>query len=341
MKRFLSLLAVAALTGTAFAADVDYKKEKEIPLPGKGGFDYVACDSAAHRLYVAHGNKIDVVDLVSGAVVGSVEGVEGAHGTVIVPELKRGFATGGKKKKLIAFELETLKVTKEVDTGEGPDALIYVTTTKEVWTMNHRAGTITCVDAASLEVKATIDVGRDWPAPKGQAGGAALESAAEWVAKGRVFVNVENRGAIVSVDAKEHKVLDRFSLDPAKEPTGLAIDQKTGILFAGCGAGPEDIGQIACMDAATGKVVTMFPIGKGCDAAAFDPETGLIFASCSDGTTTVVKEGADGKLTVAGKIETAKGGRTCTLDPKTHKLYVCAGSKGKDDVRVVVFAPGK
>jgi DNA-binding beta-propeller fold protein YncE len=324
VKKSIAFLTVAALAGVALAADVTLRKEKEIPLPGKGGFDYVNADAAARRAFVAHGTKIDVVDLDSGAVVGSVEGVEGAHGALLAPGTKLGFATAGRKKRLIAFDAATLKATKEIETGEGPDALLYVSTTKEVWTMNHRAGTVTCVDAASLEVKATIEVG------------GALESAVEYVAKGMVFVNVENKSQIAAIDAKKHEVLARWALDPAKEPTGLAIDEKKGVLFAGCGSG-----HMAVVDAATGKVLATPAIGDHCDACAFDPETGLAFASCGDGTTTVVRAGEDGTFTAAAKIDTAPGARTCAVDRKTHKLWVCAGTRGKDDVRLLVFGQGE
>lgn len=330
MKKSFAVLALLSAAGVALAGDAAFKKEKEIALPGKGGFDYVNADAASRHAFVAHATKIDVVDLDSGKILGAVEGVlpdgkqiiDGAHGAIVVSDLKRGFATSGKRKKLVTFDAATLKPGKAIDTGEGPDALIYVSTTKEVWTMNHRAGTITCVDAASLEVKATIEVG------------GALESAAEYVAKGMVFVNVENKSHIAAIDAASHKVVNRYPLEPAKEPTGLAIDEKNGVLYAGCGSG-----HMACVDAASGKVLATPAIGQGCDACAFDPETGLAFASCGDGTTTVVKMGADKSFAVAAKIDTAPGARTCTVDRKTHKLWICAGTRGKDDVRLVVFAP--
>lgn len=188
--------------------------------------------------------------------------------------------------------------------------------------MNHRAGTVTCVDAASLTVTATIDVG------------GALEFAAELAGKGLVFVNVEDRGEVVAIDARKHAVAARHSLEPAREPTGLAIDEKRGLLFCGCGSK-----HLAVVDAATGKVLATPAIGDRCDGAAFDPGTGLAFASCGDGTTTVVRPAGEKEFAVAGTLETAPGARTCTVDRATHELYVVAGSRGKDDVRLLVFAP--
>jgi len=315
-----SLVALVTLAGLASAGTpLTFRKAKEIPLPGATGFDLLSIEPASRRLLVAHGTKIEVIDVDKGEKIGAVEGLDGAHMAVLVPELKRGFATEGKKKMLAVFDAETFRVTKEVDTGEGPDALLYVTTTKEVWVMNHKAGTITCVDATSLEVKATIDVG------------GKLELAAEYVAKGLVFVNVEDKSHVASIDAKTHAVLARYALDPAAEPTGIAIDEKNGLLFCGCAE------KLAIVDAASGKVLSTLPIGAHCDSVAFDAEKGLVFASCGDGTATAVREVDAKTFEVAVKFDTAAGGRTCALDPKSHALWIAAGTRGKDDVRVLGY----
>jgi DNA-binding beta-propeller fold protein YncE len=322
----IALSFVAAIrVPAALAGDtVSFQKEKEVTLPGGGGFDYLCADAASRRLFIAHSPNVDVIDLDKGEKIGSVEGVDGAHGAIVVPEVngvKRGFATSGKKNALIVFDAATLKPMQEVKTGEGPDALLYVSSVKEVWTMNHKAGTITCVDPSSLEVKATIEVG------------GKLEFAAEHAAKGLVFVNAEDKSFIAAIDAKKHAVLAKHDLAPAEEPTGLAIDVKKGLLFAGCNE------KLAVVDAESGKVIATPAIGKGCDAVAYDAEHGLVFASCGDGTTTIVRETKPGTFDGVGKIETVKGARTCALDAKTGKLWVASGSREKGEVKLLVFAP--
>src|SRR5579862_6159638 len=133
-------------------------KSSEIVLEGGTSFDYISADSVGNRLFVAHGPKIDVVDPKKGAVVGEISGVDGSHGAIAVHELKRGFATAGRKNRLIVFNLETYKVEKEIETGQNPDALLYVPSAGEVWTFNGRSKDISCVDATKLEVNATISL---------------------------------------------------------------------------------------------------------------------------------------------------------------------------------------
>ena len=61
------------------------------------------------------------------------------------------------------------------------------------------------------------------------------EAAVEDVERGLVYVNLEDKGTICVLDVKKHAVAGSHSLSPGEEPTGLALDSKNAILFAGCG----------------------------------------------------------------------------------------------------------
>jgi DNA-binding beta-propeller fold protein YncE len=299
------------------AKRADLPKEREIALPGEGSWDYVTVDPAAARLYVAHLTATDVIDLAKNEKIGEVKGIDGAHGTAIVSDLKRGFASSGRNNKLVVFDTETLAVTNQIDTGVGPDAVLHVSSQGEVWTMNHKGATITCVDAKSLEVKKTIEVG------------GALEFAREDAAKGMVYVNVEDKDLLVTINAKTHEVTNRYAVAPGKEPAGLALDAKDGLLFIGC-----DNKKLVIMDAQTGKVLGALDSGEHCDGCAFDAETGNVVASCRGNSWVFHVSG--NTTTVLGALD---AGKTCTIDPRTHRIYVTAGTRGeKDSVKVLVFA---
>jgi DNA-binding beta-propeller fold protein YncE len=319
-SRAFLLIAFACGASLAFAGDKPaFKKTKEISLPGGAFFDYLTVHEK--KLYLAHSPKIEVIDLEKGEKVGEVEGVDGAHGIAIVAEAGRGFATAGTKNKLVVFDLKTNKATKEIATGKKPDAVLYVTTAKEVWTMNGKDGTVTCVDPTSLEVKKTIDVG------------GKLEFAVESPSRGMVYVNVEDQAVTAVIDTKKHEVVSRIKLEGGKDPTGLALDEKNGVLFVGSEK------KLLYVDAVGGKVIGSQEIADGCDGVAFDPETGCAFASCGEGPTTVVHE-TDGKtFELVTRLETAPGARTCTLDRATHRVYIASSSKGDKTVKLLVFSP--
>jgi DNA-binding beta-propeller fold protein YncE len=323
-KIILSLCALSAFASPLAPQDKPsgLQKEKEIILEGGTSFDLASIDSAGQRLYVAHSPKIDVIDLKKGMKVGEVAGVDGAHAAIALPDLQRGFATSGPKNRLIVFDTGTFKVLKEIETGQNPDGLLYVPMVKEVWSFNGRGKNVTCVNASTLEVKATI-------ALEGQP-----EAAVENPEKGVVYVNLEDKSAISVIDVRKHEALETHSIAPGNAPTGIAFDSKNGLLFSGCANK-----MLVVVDVATWKVVGSAPIGDRCDGAAFDPQTGNAYASCNDKSGGLHVKDAKTFETLS-PLDTP-GGKTCALDPTNHKFYVVSGPKRgeKGTVKVLVFSP--
>ncbi len=96
----------------------------------------------------------------------------------------------------------------------------------------------------------------------------------------------------------------------------MAMDREHQRLFIGCRK-PQ---KMLVMSAADGKILADLPIGMGNDGAVFD--SGLGFASCRDGTLTAVGQSPSGRFEVVQSIKTAKGARTCAVDPQTHRIYL-------------------
>ena len=114
MKRnFLSLLiliAVVFASDKIFAQqDSIYAFDKKIAVTGNDGYDYLAIDTVNRRLYVSHGTQVNVIDLNTEQVIGSINNMKGVHGTAIVNDVNRGFISDGKGDAVIAFDLKTLK----------------------------------------------------------------------------------------------------------------------------------------------------------------------------------------------------------------------------------------
>ena len=100
MRRFILpvIIATATLlapnTSTIAASDPkppNYHIAKAVPLGGPDRWDYVVFDPGSQRVYVAHGDRITVVDGASGVVIGNVEGMPGGtHGIAIPPSTGKG-----------------------------------------------------------------------------------------------------------------------------------------------------------------------------------------------------------------------------------------------------------
>jgi DNA-binding beta-propeller fold protein YncE len=305
---------VAALAGLAAglplsltASEGPYRLSKEIAIGGEGGWDYLAVDVAARRLYVSHATKVVVIDLEKDAVVGEIAPAPGVHGIALAPDLGRAFVSNGREGTASIVDLATLKIAGTVKTGENPDAILYEPVHKEVYAFNGRGKSATVFDARTGAVRATISL-------PGKPEFAVFDQKA-----GRIYNNIEDTSQLVAIDTTTHAVVATWPIAPGEEASGLALDPESRRLFVGCGNQ-----RMLMVDATDGKVLARVPIGPGVDANAFDPGTGLAFASSSDGTLTVARPQGRTALEVVQRLATPKRSRTMTLDPKTHRLYVAA-----------------
>jgi len=274
----------------------------------------MALDSAAGRLYVARENRIQVLDTTTGALVGEVPGLNGAHGVALVPRLNRGVATSGRDGKVIVFDLGTLKAAADpITTGSKPDAITYDSKTNRVFAMDGASHDITVIDPAAAKVVGTI------PLP-GAPEFAVTDGA------GGLFVNLEDKSELVAIDTQAMKVEHVWPLAPGEGPTGLAIDVAGHHLFSGCANQ-----KLIVLDYTTGNVVSVLPIGAHVDAAGFDPGDGYAFSSNGDGTLTVAAADATGQFKALANVQTKVGARTMALDTKTHAVYLCTADFGPPD----------
>ena len=308
MKRLLiSLFTALLFCPLMFATDRGLHVIKTYKLGGEGGWDYLKFDAESHRLFISRATHVMVIDADSGKPVGDIPDTPGVHGIALAPELGRGFTSNGREGTVNVFDLETLKpITKVKAVGENPDAILFDSATRRVFTFNGRSHDSTAIDAATGRIP--------------------LEGKPEFAVTsgtGELFVNLEDKSEILALDPKDLKVKSRWPLSPCQEPSGLAIDVKNRRLFAGC-----DNKMMAVVNADTGKVITTLPIGEGVDANGFDPGTGFAFASCGEGVLTVVHEDSPDKFSVVENVATEHGARTMALDPQTHRIYLVTAKFG-------------
>jgi len=305
-----TILALALSVSIAAAPLVlraqSYVFDKSISLPGDGGWDYLSIDNVNHRLYVSHGNSVNVIDLETEQPVGVISNLKGIHGIAIDNKANRGFISDGKANAVVAFDLKTLAAIATIPvTAEGPDAIIYDPYSDRVFSFNGESNNSSVIDPNTLKQVGTIDLG----------GGPEF---AVSDGRGKIYNNLEDKNSLNVIDVKTLKVIHNYPLSPGAGPTGIAYDAKNGRVFSGC---RQNKG-VSVVDINTGKVVNTLPIGAGVDAVAFDPETKLLFCSCGDGTTTIIQQLSADSYSVVQTLKTQNRARTMALDTKTHKIYL-------------------
>lgn len=308
--RSFSISTVACLVFISVASWAqNYHVVDHWKIGGEGGWDYLLSDDAAHRIYVTHGPRVEVIDTANGKSVGAITGLKSTHGIALNPDGKTGYISDGGGNAIVVFDCTSLAVKTTVPAGTNPDGITYEPVTRTVWAFNGRSHDVSIMDTTTNQVVATIPLpGKpEYPEADGT---------------GNVFVNVEDKNSIVKLDAKRKKVLTSWELTGCESPSGMAIDHAQHRLFSVC-----DGKKMAISDFAMGKVIGLASIGDSPDAAGYDARTHLAFSSNGQGTLSIIDTTKPGFPTVQ-TVATVKGARTMAYDATSGRVYLSVAKFG-------------
>lgn len=324
---FLVVISIINFCSVAVAQkSTDFSILKTFSIASAGGWDYIQQNPENNLLYISHGTQVNIINKNNGDSVGIIEKTTGVHGIAFDPIRHLGFTSNGRLNNVTVFKVETNEVLMQIPTGKNPDAIAYEPYSKTIITCNGQSNDLTVIDPATLSVSHIISLG-------GRPETAVSDG------NGFFYINLEDKSEITVLDTRTFKIVNTWSLAPGEGPAGLAVDEKTHRLFAGCDK------LLVIMNADDGKIVDKIPIGAGCDGVAFDESTQEIFTSNGEGTITVIKEKNKDHFFLEGNIITKRGARTIVNDPKKHVLYLpvaeyeaqAANEKGRPKVKPGTF----
>lgn len=211
MRFHQAVVAGAVLSLAAVCAAQNYHLAEHWKIGGQGGWDYLLSDDAAHRLYITHNARVEVVDTTTGKPIGAITGLKSTHGVALNPDGKTGYISDGAGNAIVVFNRADFSVQATVPAGTNPDGIAFEPVTKTVWAFNGRSHNVSVLDTASNKIVATVEVpGKpEFPQADGQ---------------GSVFANIEDKNEIVKLDAASRKLIATWPLTGCESPSGLAID---------------------------------------------------------------------------------------------------------------------
>jgi hypothetical protein len=289
-----------AVVTVPVSAQTGYRVIKKYPVSGDGGWDYIALDSTARRLYVSHGTQVQVLDADSGKVLGQIAGTPGVHGVALAPEFHHGFTSNGGDKSVTIFDIDTLKPVRKVQLETGTDFILYDPYSKRIFPLNEKT---VVLDAKSGDVAGTLDFGGSPEA--GVSDG-----------KGTLYVNLADKNALAVVDPKALSVRKTYPIEFCTSPHSLSYDAVNQRLLVGCR------GFFVAVDAVTGKVVGGGLVCSGVDSSGFDPVAKLVFESCGEGVISAIRQVTPDYYELAETIITQIGAKTMVFDPVTKRIYL-------------------
>ena len=310
-RSIFCVAVLGLLCATSLAQTKTLRVEQTWHIGGDGGWDYLKVDPGAHRLYIARGNRVQVVDTQTGKLRAEMDGMEGVHGVALNTDGRFGYISDGKAGMVRVFDRATLKVIANIPAQQNPDAILFDPATQRVFAFNGGSNSATAIDTRANRVLQNIPLpGRPEFA---QADGA-----------GNVYVNLEDKNQIVRIDAKKLTTTATWPIAPCDSPSGLAIDRANHRLFSVC-----DNNVMVVVDTENGRVVATPAIGKGPDSTRYYAKQHLVFSpNGQDGTLTVVRQNSADSYTPVQTLATQQGARTMSLDQTSGTIYLVTAGFG-------------
>jgi DNA-binding beta-propeller fold protein YncE len=298
--------AFAALAVLLSAGSLPLKTVATVPLPGGASrLDYASVDSQRHRLYVAHlgGGLVIVFDTKTRRVVKTIP-APGAHGTLVVPELSRLYATATDSHELLTIDERTLKVLARAPAGAYPDGIAWDPDHRRIYVSDESGGIETVFSAAGRRL-ATVQLG-------GEAGNVQYDPGSR-----HVLVAVQTRNDLAVIDPRSERVTRRVTLPGScRHPHGLLVDAPRRLAFVACDANAT----LLTLGLDSLKVIGTATVGGSPDVLAFDTSLRRLYVAAESGEVAVFAERGRA-LTKLGQALLAPAAHVVAVDSRTHLVY--------------------
>ena len=311
-RRFTLIVPIvgAVFAHLAFAAGSHYAVTGQIDAP-EGAWTFASIDPIKRRLYVGRTYGVLAVDLETRKATAFP--LDGRRVQMIVPVPGSDLVVGTLDTENAAVILDGRSgvVRGKIPAGRRPETAAYDPASGLVAVMAGSAE-VTLIDPKANAAVGSIPV--DGILESGAADG-----------KGRLFINLEDKGAIAVIDLTARKVVGTYALRGCESPTGLGYDTKARLLISACS------NQVAkVIDSMSGADRGTLRIPSGPDAVLVDTERRMAFIPCSEGRLAVISL-AGPRPEWIESIPTALGAQTGAVDPATGRVYLPVGRSPATD----------
>ncbi|AMM32928.1 hypothetical protein SA2016_2259 [Sinomonas atrocyanea] len=203
------------------------------------------------------------------------------------------------------IDTATLKEIGRAKSGDTPDGIAYDPALGKAYVSNEHDHTVTVVDLAGSKALAPVEIG-------GEAGNVVDDASS-----GKVFVNEQSHGELVTIDPVTDTVTDRTKVgDGCEGNHGLYIDGAEQLAFIAC----EDNARLLVLDLKSRQVTARFDTGATPDVLAYDQGLHRLYVAAEDGTVSVFDE-KDRSLAPVASAKLADHAHTVAVDQATHRVY--------------------
>ena len=318
--------ARSATTGQQ-ARDVSaLQLEEEIPVPNVAGrLDHFTVDAKRKRLFVSAlgNNTLEVIDVFSGRVIHSIQGLSEPQGPLYVPEFDKLYVANAGDGKVNAYDGATYTLRKSIDIGEDPDNMRYDARSKKVFVgFGEEDGGIATIDPATDERVGEIFKTGGHP-----------ESFQIEASGGHIYVNVPDADNVVeSIDRKTGAVT-KWPLKGLRGNYAMALDEEDHRLFTLTRKTP----MMVVLDTETGKEIARLRAAGECDDVFFDASRKRIYVIGGEGFISVFQQADPDHYSLIQNVPSTIGVRTGYWFAKRDRFYVGVPAKGSEPAQIWTY----
>ncbi|HEV2086073.1 MAG TPA: YncE family protein [Gemmatimonadales bacterium] len=249
-------------------------------------------------------DHVEVFDTRSRKVVGRVAETPTVTGVLVVPELRKLYASVTGRRYVAVVDIDSLTVRATPGPIGFPDGIAYAPDANRVFVSDESGGGELVVDGVTDQVVARVPIG-------GEAGNTKYDPGS-----GCILVAVQTLNQIVAIDPMSAKVVGRYAPRGADHPHGMYVDAPGRLLFIA----NQGNATLQVVDLGAMQVTGTVKVGEDPDVLAFDPEWHRLYVA-TDGGGLWVYRVQERRLVTEGALDIPHA-HTVSVDTSTHLVYL-------------------
>jgi DNA-binding beta-propeller fold protein YncE len=325
--KILTLLFAGLVSFTGCQAQESGKKfltlEKGISLPNvKGRIDHIDINSKDQIAYIAAlgNNSLEIVDLKSGKVTGSITGLDEPQGVAYIPKHQEILVANGGTGECDFYNALTLKKTGSIKLTDDADDVRYDAETDKIY-VGYGGGGIAVIDAAIHKQTGDIKLL------------AHPESFQLDVKANKLWVNLPGSGMIAVCNLKTLKQMAKWSRLLPRSNFPMAYDEIQHRILVGYRLPAK----LIVYDSENGKELFSAPMVGDVDDLYWDAKNKQVLVSGGGGAIDVFKQTGDAAYKQTSHIKTRDGARTSLYVPELNLFLIAARESGNQKAALLVY----
>ncbi|MDB5117044.1 MAG: hypothetical protein JWQ79_2536 [Mucilaginibacter sp.] len=297
--------------------------KKEIALPNvKGRIDHIDINLKDQIAYIAalSNNTLEVVDLKSGKVTGSINGLSEPQGVAYISKHQEILIANGGTGECGFYNASTLKKTGSIELADDADDVRYDAGEDKIY-VGYGSGGIAIIDAASHK----------------QVGNIALPAHPESfqldAKANKLWINLPGSGMVGVADLKQLKLTTKWSKLLPRANFPMAYDEAQHRIIVGYRVPAK----LIVYDSETGKELFSAPMVGDVDDLYWDATTKSIYISGGGGSVNIFKQIGNMTYKQIADIKTRSGARTSLLVPELGLFLIAAKEDGDQKAALLVY----